>query len=89
MESLFFMVVSFVMANPADLDRPLFVYYKPNFETHAECHHYANKNHRAIYIKAVQKMGKDHVPESIYCITGAQVKQMHNYTYQSEEKKNI
>ena len=89
METLYFLVVSFVMQNPTALDRPLFVYYEPYFKSYAQCHSYVQENNQAIYFKAAQSLGRNHVPESIYCITGDQVKQMHNYTYQSEEKKNI
>lgn len=90
MKELYFMVVSFVMQNPADIDRPLFVYYKPHFETYAECYSYANENNQSIYYTALKRMAEPGLqPESIYCITGEQVKQMHNYTYPPKEKLDI
>ena len=90
MKELYFMVVSFVMQNPADIDRPIFVYYKPNFQTYAECYVYANENNRSIYHTALKRMKEPGLtPESIFCITGEQVKQMYNYTYPPEEKQNI
>ena len=48
-KTLYFLVVSFVLQNPTALDRALFVFYKPNFETHAECFQFANKNNHMIY----------------------------------------
>ena len=98
METLYFLVVSFVMANPQALDRPLYVYYKPNFETYDQCYTYANKNNQMIYGRAAKNnqmiygRAAHHYdyklrPESIYCITGEQVKEMHNNTW--EEKKAL
>ena len=85
METLYFLVVAFVMQNPTALDRPLFVFYKPNFETHAESHAFANKNNQMIYGKAVHHYGGRLVPEAIYCITGQQVKDIHD-TKPEQEK---
>ena len=87
METLYFLVVSFVMANPQALDRPLYVYYKPNFETYDQCYTYANKNNHMIYGRAAHHYDYKLRPESIYCITGEQVKEMHNNTW--EEKKAL
>ena len=87
METLYFLVVSFVMANPQALDRPLYVYYKPNFETYDQCYTYANKNNQMIYGRASHHYDYKLRPESIYCITGEQVKEMHNNTW--EEKKAL
>ena len=89
METLYFMVVAFVMQNPLDIDRPLFVYYEPHFKTYAQCHSYVQENNQAIYAKAVHSMGRDHVPESIYCLNKSQVKEMHDYTAGTPEKKEI
>ena len=87
METLYFLVVSFVMAHPQALDRPLFVYYKPNFETYDQCYTYANTHNQKIYGKAAHHYDYKLTPESIYCITGEQVKQIHNNTW--EEKKAL
>ena len=87
METLYFLVVAFVMQNPQALDRPLFVYYKPNFQTYEQCHEFANKNNQMIYGRAAHHYDYKLRPESIYCITGEQVKQINNNTW--EEKKNI
>ena len=89
METLYFMVVAFVMQNPLDIDRPLFVYYEPHFKSYAQCHTYVQKHNQAIYFKAVQSLGRDHVPESIYCLNKAQVKDIHDYTAGTPEKKGI
>ena len=77
METLYFMVVAFVLQNPTALDRPLFVYYKPNFETYEQCHAFANKNNDMIYGRAAHHYNNRLVPEAIYCITGQQVKEIH------------
>ena len=87
METLYFLVVSFVMANPQALDRPLYVYYKPNFETYDQCYTYANKNNQMIYGRAAHHYDYKLRPESIYCITGQQVKDINNNTW--EEKKAL
>ena len=89
MKTLYFMVVAFVMQNPTDLDRPLFVYYKPSFQTQSECWLYANKNYPTIYAKAIHQMGSHLVPEAIFCLTGQQVKDIHNYDATTKEKKQI
>ena len=87
METLYFLVVSFVMQNPTALDRPLFVYYKPNFESYEQCYDYANKNNTIIYGRAVHHYNYELTPESIYCLTGEQVKDIHNNTL--EEKRAL
>ena len=87
METLYFLVVSFVMQNPTALDRPLFVYYKPNFESYEQCYSYANKNNKIIYGRAAHHYNYELQPESIYCITGEQVKDIHNNTL--EEKRAL
>ena len=87
METLYFMVVAFVLPDPLALDRPLFVYYKPNFETYEQCHEFANKNSRIIYGRAAHHYQYSLTPEAIYCITGEQVKDINNNTW--EEKKQI
>lgn len=89
MKELFFMVVAFVMPNTGAIDRPIFVYYKPYFETYAQCYQYVNEHNQEIYARAIEKMGKQHVPEAIYCITGEQVKSMNDYYYNQGEKKRI
>ena len=83
------MVVAFAIQNPMDIDRPLFVYYEPYFKTYAQCHSYVQKNNQAIYFKAVQSMGQGFAPESIYCLNKAQVKEMHDYTAGTPERKGI
>lgn len=87
METLYFLVVSFVMQNPTALDRPLYVYYKPNFESYEQCYDYANKNNTIIYGRAVHHYNYELTPESIYCLTGEQVKDIHNNTL--EEKRAL
>ena len=87
METLYFLVVSFVMQNPTELDRPLYVYYKPNFESYEQCYDYANKNNTIIYGRAVHHYNYELTPESIYCLTGEQVKDIHNNTL--EEKRAL
>ena len=87
METLYFLVVSFVMQNPTALDRPLFVYYKPNFESYEQCYDYANKNNTIIYGRAVHHYNYELTPESIYCLTGEQFKDIHNNTL--EEKRAL
>ena len=87
METLYFMVVAFVVSNPLEIDRPLFVYYEPYFKSYAQCHSYVQKNNQAIYMAAVQNMGIEHIPESIYCLNKSQVKEMHDYTAGTPEKR--
>tara|TARA_Y100001938_G_C7958262_1_gene362894 strand:+ start:519 stop:785 length:267 start_codon:yes stop_codon:yes gene_type:complete len=85
MEALYFLVVSFVLQNPTDIDRPLFVYYKPNFTTYNECHVFANKNNQVLYGKAAHHYDNALVPEAIYCLTGEQVKEIHNTRWEEEK----
>lgn len=89
MKTLYFMVVTFVMQNPLDIDRPLFVYYKPHFQTQQECHQYVSQHNLAIFRRAHEKMGADLQPEAIFCITKEQVKEMHDYTFDLDKKEQI
>lgn len=89
MNTLYFMVVTFVLQNPLAIDRPLFVYYKPHFQTQQECHQYVALNNLAIFQRAHEKMGSTLQPEAIFCITQHQVKEMHDYTLEQEKKEQI
>ena len=85
----FFIIVSFIMANAAALDRPLFVFKQPQFDTIKECHQYVSVMHQRIYTTASASYNFKHTPEAIYCLTTEQVKGIFEYNYDEKEKKNI
>ena len=85
MEPLYFLVVAFVMPNPQALDRPLFVYYKPNFQTYEQCYAYANKHNQMIYGKAAHHYDYQLRPESIFCLTGDKIKEIHSKPEQEKQ----
>jgi hypothetical protein len=83
------MVVTFVLQNPLAIDRPLFVYYQPTFQSRNECHLYVARHNLSIFQRAHEKMGAALQPEAIFCITEAQVKEMHDYTLNNPKKEQI
>ena len=85
----FFIIVSFIMANTAALDRPLYVFQNPNFETVGECRDYVAVMHQRIYSAASASYNYKHTPESIYCLPYDEVKEIFQYNIEKEEKKNI
>lgn len=85
----FFIIVSFIMANTAALDRPLYVFQNPSFETAGECRDYVAVMHQRIYSAASASYNYKHTPESIYCLPYDEVKEIFQYNSGKEEKKNI
>ena len=77
------------MANTAALDRPLYVFQNPNFETVGECRDYVAVMHQRIYSAASASYNYKHTPESIYCLPYDEVKEIFKYNSGTEEKKNI
>ena len=84
-----FIIVSFIMANTAALDRPLFVFKNPQFDTMKECHQYVSVMHQRIYTAASASYNFRHTPEAIFCLTTDQVKEIFEYNSDQKEKKNI
>ena len=77
------------MANTAALDRPLYVFQNPSFETAGECRDYVAVMHQRIYSAASASYNYKHTPESIYCLPYDEVKEIFQYNSGKEEKKNI
>jgi len=84
-----FIIVSFIMANTAALDRPLFVFKNPTFDTMKECHQYVSVMHQRIYTAASASYNFKHTPEAIFCLPTDAVKEIFEYNYDQKEKKNI
>jgi len=86
----FFIIVSFIMGNTMALDRPLYVFKNPSFETAAECHDYVQVMQQLIYSQAAASYQYKHQPEAIYCLPTDKVKEIFNYNYEDEKpKQNI
>jgi len=90
MTSLFYLTVAFVMSNPAALDRPLYIYYSPTFESKASCYGYARANATAIFRNAVSRMRSavPLQPETIYCLSTEEIQNIYTYS-QNLHKKEI
>ncbi len=82
----FFLVVSFLMTNMYDIERPLYIFKTPSFEKMEECHEYVSGNYMDIYKVASASYNYEHTPEAIYCLTTDAVKNIFKYNY--EEQKN-
>ena len=82
----FFLVVSFLMTNMYDIERPLYIFKTPSFEKMEECHEYVSGNYMNIYKVASASYNYKHTPEAIYCLTTDAVKNIFKYNY--EEQKN-
>ena len=82
----FFLVVSFLMTNMYDIERPLYIFKTPSFEKMEECHEYVSGNYMNIYKVASASYNYEHTPEAIYCLTTDAVKNIFKYNY--EEQKN-
>ena len=82
----FFLVVSFLMTNMYDIERPLYIFKTPSFEKMEECQEYVSGNYMDIYKVASASYNYEHTPEAIYCLTTDAVKNIFKYNY--EEQKN-
>lgn len=80
----FFLIVSFLMSS-ATIDRPMFIFKNPTFETQKECQEYVNEMHMQIYQKAAASYNYRLTPEAIYCINRDAVKDIFEYNYGTEE----
>ena len=83
----FFIIVSFVMANTMALDRPLFVFKQPVFDTQDECNQYVSVMHQRIYTQASASYNFKHTPEAIFCLPTEQVKEIFKYNYEDDKQK--
>ena len=73
----FFLIVSFLMTNYS-IDRPMFLFKSPSFETRQNCQEYVSEMHMQIYQKAAKAYNYRYTPEAIYCITTDEVKSLFN-----------
>ena len=83
----FFLVVSFLMSNMNSIDRPLFVFKSPSFESMVACQKYVDENYMNIYQVASASYNYKHSPEAIYCLTTDAMKDLFEYNYGKEENK--
>ena len=80
----FFLIVSFLMTSAA-VERPMYVFKNPHFETQQECEKYVSVMYMKIYQQAAASYNFRYTPEAIYCITTEQVKDIFKYNYGKEE----
>lgn len=83
----FFIIVSFVMANEMALDRPLFIFKQPVFDSVVECNQYVSVMHQRIYTQASASYNFKHQPDAIYCLPTDKVKEIFEYNYETEDNK--
>ena len=85
-----FIVVSFVMANTMALDRPLYIFKQPSFETQDQCNQYVSVMHQRIYTQASASYNFKYTPEAIFCLPTDKVKEIFKYNYEDDKpKQNI
>ncbi len=86
----FFLIVSFLMSSAA-VERPMYLFKSPSFDTYIECQQYVDVMYMKIYQKASASYNFKYTPEAIYCITTDAVKDIfkHNYGKQDTKKQKI
>ena len=82
----FFLIVSFLMTS-ASIERPMFFFQSPSFDSQKECQEYVDVMHMKIYQKAAASYNYQYTPEAIYCITTDAVKDIFKYNYGKENAK--
>ena len=82
----FFLIVSFLMTS-ASIERPMFVFQSPSFDSQKECEEYVDVMHMKIYQQAAASYNYEYTPEAIYCITTDAVKDIFRYNYGKENAK--
>ena len=71
----------------AAVERPMYVFQSPSFDTIVECQKYVSVMYMKIYQTASASYNFKYTPEAIYCITTDQVKDIFKYNYGKQEKK--
>ena len=82
----FFLIVSFLMTSAA-VERPMYVFKSPSFDTQQECQDYVSVMYMKIYQKASASYNYRYTPEAIYCITTEAVKDIFKYNYEKQNTK--
>ena len=80
----FFLIVSFLMTSAA-VERPMYVFKNPSFDTQQECQEYVSVMYMKIYQQASASYNYRYTPEAIYCITTEAVKDIFKYNYGKQE----
>lgn len=80
----FFLIVSFLMTSAA-VERPMYLFKNPSFETYNDCKDYVSVMHMKIYQKASASYNFKFTPEAIYCITQDAVKDIFKYNYGKQD----
>ena len=80
----FFLIVSFLMTGAA-VERPMYLFKNPSFETYDDCKDYVSVMHMKIYQKASASYNFKFTPEAIYCITQDAVKDIFKYNYGKQD----
>ena len=80
----FFLIVSFLMTSAA-VERPMYVFKSPSFNTIVECQEYVSVMYMKIYQTASASYNFKYTPEAIYCITTEQVKDIFKYNYGKQD----
>ena len=80
----FFLIVSFLMTGAA-VERPMYLFKNPSFETYNECKDYVSVMHMKIYQQASASYNFKLRPEAIYCITQDAVKDIFKYNYGKQD----
>ena len=80
----FFLIVSFLMTSAA-VERPMYLFKNPNFETYNDCKDYVSVMHMKIYQQASASYNFKFRPEAIYCITEDAVKEIFEYNYGKQD----
>jgi len=71
----FFIVVSFVMTS-LGVDRPMYVFRKPTFDSMNDCKAYVSVKYMDIYKVASSSYNFKLKPEAIWCIDNDKMKEM-------------
>ena len=80
----FFLIVSFLMTSAA-VERPMYVFKNPFFDTEKECREYVSVMYMKIYQQASASYNYEYTPEAIYCITTDAVKDIFKYNYGKQD----
>ena len=80
----FFLIVSFLMTGAA-VERPMYLFKNPSFETYNDCKDYVSVMHMKIYQQASASYNFKFTPEAIYCTTQDAVKDIFKYNYGKQD----
>ena len=82
----FFLVVTFAVVSTLEIDRPLYLFSKPQFDSYVKCYEYVQLYDMNIFRIASSSYNFKFKPEAIYCMNRKAVKEIFEYNVETKKE---